>query len=133
VGCQRQSPRVSRSPQNTSMWGVSTISNKPLIGCHIMDPIWPTPLFAVMSHTRLEHLRRMAGPLHVGSAHSAVKWMVRRATVKITPLPSGLTPCVSYKNVCFICWLQVVGLLLHQTTGPRWVGNHSHTSLKRKF
>lgn len=89
--------------------GVGTISNKPLIGCHIMGPIWLTPLFAVMSHTRLEHLRRVAGLLHEGSAHSAVNWMVRKATVKITPLPLWIdSMCVLQKCVFHLssasCW-----------------------------
>lgn len=47
ASCQRW------SSQNASMWGVRAASNKVLIGCRIMGAVWPTPLFAVMSHTRL--------------------------------------------------------------------------------
>lgn len=47
VSCQRW------SPQNASMCGVRAASNKVLIGCCVMGTVWPTPLFAVMSHTRL--------------------------------------------------------------------------------
>lgn len=78
-------------------------------------------------------LRRVAGLLHVGSAPSAVNCDGQKSNCKNHTSPrSGLTPCVSYENVYFICRLRVVGTFTTPDHGAKMGGKSKSHSFEEE-